>query len=76
MAKFPSAPFLTRDFSPSGGGIDFLGMRWVNLTLLAKYLIPGINNATSDVGNYCLAAWIPWKFHQLCTDKSDFRLSK
>lgn len=76
MAKFPSAPFLTRDFSPSGGGIDFLGMRWVNLTLLAEYLIPGINNATSDVGIYCLAAWIPWKFYQLCTDKSDFRLSK
>lgn len=76
MAKFPSAPFLTRDFSPSGGGIDFLGMRWVNLTLLAEHLIPGINNATSDVGTYCLAAWIPWKFHQLCTDKRDFRLSK
>jgi hypothetical protein len=76
MAKFPSAPFLTRDFSPSGGGIDFLGMRWVNLTLLAEYLIPGINNATSDVGMYCLAAWIPWKFHYLCADKSEFRLSK
>jgi hypothetical protein len=76
MAKFPSAPFLTRDFSPSGGGIDFLGMRWVNLTLLTENLIPGINNATSDVGTYCLAAWIPWKFRQLCSNKSDFCLSK
>lgn len=76
MAKFPGRPFLPRDFSPTGGGIDFLGMRWVNLTLLTEHLIPGINNATSDFGTYCLASWIPWKFRRLCTDRADFRLSK
>lgn len=75
MAKLPEQPFLTADFSPTGGGIDFLGMRWVNLTLLAEQLIPGINNQTRDFGVYCLAAWIPWKFQQLCASQKDFVLS-
>jgi hypothetical protein len=75
MAELPTNPFLTEDFSPKGGGIDFLGLRWVNLTLLADHLIPGINNATSDVGAYCLATWIPWKFQQLCQTAKHFTLS-
>jgi hypothetical protein len=75
MGKLPEQPFLTADFSPTGGGIDFLGLRWVNPTLLAERLIPGINNATSDFGIYCLATWIPWKFQQLCTNPKDYVLT-
>lgn len=76
MSTIPNRPFLNETFSPRGGGIDFLGMRQVNLHMLQKYLIPGINNATSDFGTYCLAAWIPWKFQQLATSKEDFTVSR
>lgn len=76
MSKIPSRPFLNQSFSPRGGGIDFLGMRAVNLRMLQEFLIPGINNATADFGTFCLAAWIPWKFHELAFDKNSFTLSR
>lgn len=66
MADFPSTPFLTEDFSPQGKGIDYLGMRNVNLIFLESQLIPGINNATRDLGTYVLGVWITWKFIELC----------
>lgn len=75
MIDFPDRPFLTEDFSPKGGGLDFLGTRLVNLTILGEYLLPGINNATEDFGTYCLAAWIPWKFRNLCQNSRDFTFS-
>src|SRR5262249_27989501 len=43
--------------------------------MLQEDLLPGINNATADLGTFCLGAWIPWKFRQLCR-KDDFVLSK
>lgn len=76
MSKIPDRPFLNQSFSPRGGGIDFLGMRAVNLRMLQDFLIPGINNATSDFGTYCLAAWIPWKFQKLATSKENFTYSR
>lgn len=76
MRDFPDFPFLTEDFSPRGGGIDFLGLRQVNLAILGDHLIPGINNVTSDMGTYCIATWIPWKFSTLCRNKKDFTAKK
>jgi hypothetical protein len=72
MKQLPNTPFTTKDFSPEGGGIDFLGLRWVNLTIVGQYLIPGLNNVTQDMGTYFLAAWIPWKFRQLCRSEHDY----
>ena len=67
MTKFKKdQPFLTEDFSPEGGGIDFLGLRQVNLHILENYLLPGINNQTNDPGTYCIGTWIPWKFRKIC----------
>lgn len=76
MNKISGRPFLIQNFSARGGGIDFLGMRAVNLRMLQDFLIPGINNATSDFGTYCLAAWIPWKFAELATSKENFTYSR
>jgi len=75
MNKFPDAPFLTLDFSLKGGGLDFLGMRQVNYVILNEHLLPGINNASTDIGVYCFGAWIPWKFRHLCKSEKDFKLS-
>jgi hypothetical protein len=76
MKELPGKPFLTENFSPKGGGIDFLGLRWVNLGIVGSYLLPEINNVTRDMGMFCLAGWIPWKFQELtanapqCTEKN------
>ena len=71
MSTFPQRPFFSKDFSPRGGGIDFLGLRWVNLEMLGRDLLPEINNVTQDMGTFGLGAWIPWKFHKLCREKAD-----
>ncbi|HPG00207.1 MAG TPA: hypothetical protein PLE77_09050 [Kiritimatiellia bacterium] len=71
MKDLPRQPFTTEDFSPRGGGIDFLGLRWVGLTMVGNDLLPQINNATSDMGMFFLGAWIPWKFQQLCQKDHD-----
>lgn len=63
----PNMPFATEDFSSPGGGVDFLGLRWVNYNILAQYLIPGLNNQTTDMGMFFIGGWIPWKFQNLCS---------
>jgi len=72
MIKLPNSPFLTADFSPKGGGIDFLGLRWVNLTMVGRDLVPELNNVTLDMGTFFLGAWIPWKFRQLCSSEKNY----
>jgi hypothetical protein len=71
MTALFERPFLIKRFDPRGGGIDFLGTRQINLAMLQEDLIPGINNATADLGTFFLGAWIPWKFRCLCL-KKDF----
>lgn len=66
MKFLPSQPFLTEDFSSDGGGVDFLGMRLVNLNIVGNELVPELNNRTSDMGTFFLGGWIPWKFRKLC----------
>jgi len=68
----PNRPFATKNFSLPGGGIDYLGLRWVGLTVLGRDLIPELNNRTSDMGMFCIAAWIPWKFNELCQSERDY----
>lgn len=72
MKELPNSPFLTEDFSLKGGGIDFLGLRWVGLTIVGRDLVPEINNVTSDMGTFFIGAWIPWKFQQLCSGSKDY----
>jgi hypothetical protein len=72
MIKASERPFLPQKIPLDGGGLDFLGLRWVNLKLLADILLPGINNATQDFGTYCLATWIAWKFRRICKSDRDF----
>lgn len=75
MSPLPQAPFLTKDFSPRGGGIDFLGLRYVNLHMVGTNLIPELNNVTRDIGTFFIGAWIPWRFAETCKErrkKSDY----
>ncbi len=72
MTALPDRPFVPKDFSLRGGGIDFLGLRWVNLTIVGRDLIPELNNVTADMGTFFLGAWIPWKFKKLCSNDRDY----
>ena len=72
MKSLPLQPFTTANFSPEGGGIDFLGLRWVSLTIVGRDLVPQLNNVTQDMGLFALGAWIPWKFRQLCRSNRDY----
>jgi len=65
-------PFLTADFSHESGGIDFLGLRWVGLTIVGRYLVPELNNVTRDMGTFFLGTWIPWKFRKLCLQEKQY----
>ncbi len=72
MSKLPDRPFLTEDFSLRGGGIDFLGLRYVNLNMVGSLLILELNNVTRDMGMFFLGAWIPWKFQSLCEGAQEY----
>jgi hypothetical protein len=72
MLTPPASPFTTADFSPQGGGIDFLGLRWVSLTIVGRDLVSELNNVTQDMGVFCIGAWVPWKFRQLCKNEHEY----
>jgi hypothetical protein len=65
---YPAGPYLLPHFNPGQGGVDYLGIRQVNLDLMAE-CIPGINNATRWIRPYSVMCWIYWKFHRLLLDK-------
>jgi len=46
------------------GGVDYLGLRQVNLDLTAD-CIPGINNVTAHIRPFAVLSWIHWKFHSI-----------
>ena len=57
-------PCFVRPYRPDKGGVDFLGMRQVNLDMMTNCL-PGFNNVTGYVRPFSVLSWIYWKFHQL-----------
>ena len=64
LQTLPQGPHLVPRFNPGHGGVDFLGLRQVNLDLMAE-CIPGINNVTWSIRPYSVMCWIYWKFYQL-----------
>jgi hypothetical protein len=61
-------PRFVAPYRPDKGGVDFLGMRQVNLDMMANCL-PGFNNVTWYVRPFSVVSWIYWKFHQLAERK-------
>ena len=64
IASIPEGPFFIPAYQPEYGGVDFLGLRQVNLDMMSSCL-PGINNVTVYVRAFSLLSWIHWKFHAL-----------
>ena len=57
------APFFVKPYTDTGGGVDFLGYRAVNLDLMGEFF-PSINNVTRSIRPYSLLAWIAWVFRE------------
>jgi hypothetical protein len=68
LQEVPKGPYLLDRFNPGQGGVDFLGLRQVNLDLMAE-CIPGINNVTWKIRPYSVMCWIYWKFYRLMQGK-------
>jgi hypothetical protein len=67
-------PRFVAPYRPDKGGVDFLGMRQVNLDMMANCL-PGFNNATWYVRPFSVVSWIYWKFHQLAERRGAQKVS-
>lgn len=61
--KIADEPFFVTPYKDQPGGVDFLGLRQVNLDLMYQFL-PGINNVTQYVRPYSVMCWVAWAFHQ------------
>lgn len=59
--ELPDMPRFIEPYRDESGGVDFLGLRQLNLDLMDQFL-PGINNVTDLIRPYSLIAWTVWKF--------------
>lgn len=57
-------PWLVERLPHQPGGVDFLGLRQVNLDLMQQ-LLPTVNNVVSHVRIYSVLAWAWWKAEEL-----------
>ena len=59
----PEAPFFVSPHRDESEGVDYLGLRATNLSMMAT-LLPGINNIVMMVRPFSVMAWIAWKYEQ------------
>lgn len=59
-----AGPRLVDRLPREAGGVDFLGLRQVNLDLMQQ-LLPTVNNVVSHVRIYSVLAWAWWKAEEL-----------
>jgi len=65
----PEGPFFIPPLSSSQGGVDFLGLRQVNLDYMSN-CIPGINNVTKYIRPFSVISWMYWKIHNILNEKN------
>lgn len=73
----PQKPYFLPKPPPAGGGVDFLGMRAVNLAMMDT-LFAGLNNVASRVRPFSLLAWSICEYgkkaqRQLSLDGKEYR---
>jgi hypothetical protein len=61
-ATMGDGPRIVPTLKSDRGGVDYLGLRQVNLDLTTN-CIPGINNVTYFIRPFAVLSWIHWKFH-------------
>ena len=63
MIPETNAPFFVKPYADASGGVDYLGIRAVNLALMDEFL-PSINNVTRFIRPYSVMAWAAWAFRE------------
>lgn len=61
MKELPRKPVFVSPYREVSGGVDFLSLREVNLSLMNSFL-PGINNVTNHLRPYSVICWMAWMF--------------
>jgi hypothetical protein len=56
-------PFFVEPHTTESEGVDYLGLRALNLSMMDN-LLPGLNNVVSMVRPFSVMAWVAWKFEQ------------
>jgi hypothetical protein len=56
-------PFFVAPHPAAPEGVDFLGLRTLNFTMMDQ-LLPGINNLVALIRPFTLMAWAAWRFDQ------------
>jgi len=73
--EYPSKPFFNTPYKGSQGGVDYLGIRQVNLNLMALFL-PGINNVTYYIRPYSVMTWMAWAFKNKAREEGMYEIKK
>lgn len=73
-------PFFIDPHPPESEGVDYLGLRAINLSMM-DMMLPGINNVVALIRPFSLMAWIAWRFEEGAAtlakvSSSDFELFK
>lgn len=56
-------PFFVDPHAPESEGVDYLGLRAINLSMMDT-LLPGLNNVVSMIRPFSLMSWVAWRFEQ------------
>lgn len=73
-------PFFVDPHAAESEGVDYLGLRAINLSMM-DMMLPGINNVVALIRPFSLMAWIAWRFEEgaatwVKVSSSDFELFK
>ncbi len=63
MSVSAQAPFLLPPHAEASRGVDFLGLRAINLQMMDE-LLPGMNNVADRVRPFSLLAWTIWVYEE------------
>lgn len=63
MIAEPHAPFFLPPHDSGSRGVDYLGMREINLQMMDQ-LLPGLNNVADRVRPFALLAWTIWLYEE------------
>lgn len=63
--QLPEKPFFVPLLKITSGGVDFLGLREVDLHIRDEFF-PGFNTRCEFIRPFSVMSWVYWKFYRLC----------
>lgn len=69
MNKLSDKPFFLPPHKGEPGGVDYLGLRAINLQMMDD-MLPGLNNVARSIRPFALLAWTIWTYERHCLEHS------